>query len=68
MKLNYQIRKQKKEAEDRRRRISEAKQKKARDDLRKKIEQENIQKINHDSAVARMEREELELINRLQNT
>ncbi|OMJ78643.1 hypothetical protein SteCoe_21520 [Stentor coeruleus] len=56
------------EAEEKRRRAEEERKAKVRAELERKIEEENMKKQQKDDEIARMEQEELELIQRLQNS
>ena len=56
------------EAKERIRMMEEAKKAKARAEIDKKVEEENKARMAKESLVERMEQEELELIQRLQNT
>ena len=62
------IKNQHREAEERKRKFEKARQEKARLENEKKIEEENKMRRIREDEVARMEQEELELIQRLQNT
>ncbi|MEE4247343.1 MAG: hypothetical protein V2I33_18185 [Kangiellaceae bacterium] len=66
--INQAIKNQKREAEERRRQEAEEKQLKAQMELETKIEEELRVKEQREADIARMEQEELELIQRLQNT
>merc|ERR1712098_785749 len=63
-----EIRQQQKEWEARKRRIEEEKRQKAKMDVENKIMQENRLRLQREADIAKMEQEELELINKLQNT
>lgn len=66
--IKQMIRNREKEAEERRRRDYAEKQAKARSNLDEKVLRENQRRMEHEKMVAKMEQEELELIQRLQNT
>ena len=66
--LNNQVKAQKSIAQEKRRQISEARRNQAREDLEKRIREQESYRREFEDAVARMEQEELELIQRLQNT
>lgn len=66
--MKQMIRNREKEAEERRRREFAEKQAKARSNLDAKVLKENHKRMEHEKMVAKMEQEELELIQRLQNT
>jgi len=68
MSLKNSIKSQLKNAEERRKKMVEDKREKARMENEKKIEEENRIRREREEAVGRMEQEELELIQRLQNT
>merc|ERR1712000_725958 len=63
-----EIRQQQKEWEARKRRMDEEKRQKAKMDVENKIMQENRLRLQREADIAKMEQEELELINKLQNT
>lgn len=62
------IKSQHKEAEERRKKIERDRKEKARIETEKRIEEENRMRRTREEEVAKMEQEELELIQRLQNT
>ena len=62
------IKSQHREAEERRVKLERDRKEKARIETEKKIEEENRMRRYREEEVARMEQEELELIQRLQNT
>lgn len=66
--MKQMIRNSEKEAEENRKREYSIKKAKARSNLDEKVLKENSRRIEHEQMVAKMEREELELIHRLQNT
>ena len=66
--LTQNVKNQHREAEEKRRRQEEERKAKVRAELERKIEEENIKKQQKDEEIARMEQEELELIQRLQNS
>lgn len=66
--LKQMIKNQQQEANDRKRRELNEKQMKARAQLEEKMSKEEMARMEHEQMVAKMEQEELELIQRLQNT
>mmetsp|Transcript_17233 Transcript_17233/g.15227 ORF Transcript_17233/g.15227 Transcript_17233/m.15227 type:complete len:163 (+) Transcript_17233:252-740(+) len=66
--MKQMIRNNEKEAEEKRRRDFAEKQAMARSNLDAKVLKENQKRMEHEDMVAKMEQEELELIQRLQNT
>ena len=66
--MKQMIRNKEKEAEEKRKRDYAEKKAIARTNLDEKVLRENKRRIEHEQHVARMEQEELELIQRLQNT
>lgn len=66
--MKQMIRNGEKEAEENRKREYSIKKAKARSNLDEKVLKENQRRMEHEQMVAKMEREELELIHRLQNT
>ncbi len=66
--VKQMIRNREKEAEEKRRRDFAQKQAKARSNLDEKVLRENQRRMEHEKMVSKMEQEELELIQRLQNT
>lgn len=66
--MKQMIRNREKEAEERRKKEYAEKKAMARTNLDEKVLKENKRRIEHEQHVARMEQEELELIQRLQNT
>ena len=65
--MTQSIKNQQREAEEKRRRLEEERKAKVRAELERKIEEENLRKQQKEDEIARMEQEELELIQRLQN-
>jgi len=66
--MKQMIRNKEKEAEERRRRTYAEKKAIARSNLDDKVLKENQRRMAHEKQVSKMEQEELELIQRLQNT
>ena len=66
--MTQSIKNQQREAEEKRRRLEEERKAKVRAELERKIEEENLRKQQKEDEIARMEQEELELIQRLQNS
>ena len=66
--MKQMIRNREKEAEERRKKDFAQKQAIARSNLDDKVLRENERRIQHEQKVSKMEQEELELIQRLQNT
>lgn len=66
--IKQMVRNREKEAEEKRRREYAEKKAIARSNLDGKVLRENQRRLAHEEQVAKMEQEELELIQRLQNT
>lgn len=66
--LKQMIKFQQKEAQEKRNRDLLEKQARTRQQIEEKAQREEMKRIEHEQMVSRMEQEELELIQRLQNT
>lgn len=66
--LKHMIKQQATEAQERKKRDLAEKQERARQQIANKMMSEEEQRLNHEAMVQKMEQEELELIQRLQNT
>mmetsp|Transcript_29980 Transcript_29980/g.53187 ORF Transcript_29980/g.53187 Transcript_29980/m.53187 type:complete len:260 (-) Transcript_29980:526-1305(-) len=66
--IKHSIKSKKREAEDRRKQEAELRAFRAKQELERKIEEENKARLDREKLVERMEQEEMELIQRLQNT
>ena len=66
--MKESVKQQHKEAEEKRKKLLESKKEKARKENERRIDEENMKRKIREDEVARMEQEELELIQRLQNT
>ena len=66
--IKQMIRNQEREAEEKRRHMMAEKRAMARQNFENKVMKENAVRMNNEKMVSKMEQEELELIQRLQNT
>ena len=68
MAIHNQVKNSERDLKERRRREAEEKAQRLREELEGKIDEENRQREERETMIAKMEQEEMDLIQRLQNT